>query len=334
MTLTVALAGDTMLGRGVADLLRRGRRRLFADEVVDATRDADLCVLNLECCVSERGRRWAAPGKPFFFRAPPSAVAELRRLGVDAVTLANNHALDYGPDALADTIGHLDEAGIASVGAGPDRRTARRLLRMDAGGARLGLLGLADHPEDFAAGPDRPGIAYADLRDGVPDWVTAAVRGAEADTTLVAPHWGPNMTAEPVPHVRAAADALLAAGATLVAGHSAHVCHGVAVRRGAAVLFDLGDFVDDYAVDPDLRNDLSMLWRVTVGPEGPRRVEALPLWLDFAFTRLAEGAEAEWLRRRFRDACAALGTPVRERGGWLVVDVPDGGAGAAAGTAR
>ncbi|MDP8978002.1 MAG: CapA family protein, partial [Actinomycetota bacterium] len=111
----------------------------------------------------------------------------------------------------------------------------------------------------------------------------------------------------------------------------AHVCHGVAARRGAAVLFDLGDFVDDYAVDPDLRNDLSMLWRVTVAPGGPRCVEALPLRLDFAFTRLAEGADAQWLRRRFRAACAALGTVVDERGGWLVVDVPDGEPGATGG---
>ncbi|MDP8978949.1 MAG: CapA family protein, partial [Actinomycetota bacterium] len=168
MTLTVALAGDTMLGRGVADRLRREPGcRLFADGVVDAARDADLCVLNLECCVSERGERWSAPGKPFFFRAPPSAVAELRRLGVDAVTLANNHALDYGSDALADTLGHLRAAGIATAGAGPDERTARRPAHLEAGGARLTLLGLADHPEDFAAGPDRPGIAYADLRRGV-----------------------------------------------------------------------------------------------------------------------------------------------------------------------
>ena len=325
MTLTIALAGDTMLGRGVADRLRRRPGgRLFADEVVDATRDADLCVLNLECCLSERGERWADPAKPFFFRAPPAAVAELRRLAVDAVTLANNHALDYGPDALADTIGHLEAAGIASAGAGPDLSAARRPVHLDARGARLALLGLADHPEDFAAGPDRPGIAHADLRHGVPDWVTAAMEGADADMTLVSPHWGPNMTSEPVPHVRAAAGALLSTGATLVAGHSAHVCHGVVARRGSAVLFDLGDFVDDYAVDPDLRNDLSLLWRVTVGAEGPLRVEALPLRLDFAFTRLAEGTDAAWMRRRFRDACAALGTPVRERGGWLVVDVPAG----------
>lgn len=93
---------------------------LVADEVVAAAREADLFVLNLECCVSQRGVRWPSPGKPFFFRAPPVAVELLTLLGVDAVTCANNHALDYGVDALADTVEHLTAAGIACVGAGRD----------------------------------------------------------------------------------------------------------------------------------------------------------------------------------------------------------------------
>ncbi|MEX1126502.1 MAG: CapA family protein, partial [Acidimicrobiia bacterium] len=78
----LALAGDTMLGRGVADALsREPPEALFSDEVVDALRGADLFVLNLECCVSDRGERWPDPMKPFFFRAPPVAVDVLRHLG-------------------------------------------------------------------------------------------------------------------------------------------------------------------------------------------------------------------------------------------------------------
>ena len=101
----------------------------------------------------------------------------------------------------------------------------------------------------------------------------------------------------------------------MVAGHSAHVFHGVAGR----VLFDLGDFLDDYAVDPALRNDLGLLWLVDIDEHGPRRLEAVPLALDFCHTRLAEGEEAAWVRRRFRQACAELGTDVGERDGRLVV---------------
>ena len=316
MTVTVALAGDTMLGRSVArTLARTPPQALVAPEVRAALDEADLVVLNLECCISERGRPWPAPGKPFFFRAPPRAVELLVLLGTDCVTLANNHALDYGVDALADTLDHLATAGIAVVGAGTDLEQARRPATLATGGLRVAVLGVTDHPADFAAGPDHPGVAFADLARRVPDWLLQTVREADAEVMLVTPHWGPNMTSAPVRHVRRAATALVDAGATLVAGHSAHLAHGVA----GPVLYDLGDFLDDYRVDPRLRNDLGLLFLVTLDGRGPIRLEALPLKLEYCHTRLASGEDAAWMRRRFRAACAALGTTVEEEAGRLLI---------------
>jgi poly-gamma-glutamate synthesis protein (capsule biosynthesis protein) len=124
------------------------------------------------------------------------------------------------------------------------------------------------------------------------------------------------MTAAPVRHVRRAADALADAGATLIAGHSAHVPHGV----GGRVLYDLGDFLDDYRVDPRLRNDLGLLFLVTLDAAGPLRLEALPLKLEFCHTRLASGEDAAWMRHRFRSACAALGTTVEEAADRLIIN--------------
>jgi poly-gamma-glutamate synthesis protein (capsule biosynthesis protein) len=112
----------------------------------------------------------------------------------------------------------------------------------------------------------------------------------------------------PPAYVRRAADALLAAGATLVAGHSAHLVHGAA----PSVLYDLGDFVDDYGVDTRRRNDLSLLFLVEFDRHGPWRLEAVPLKLEHCYTRLASGEDADWIRRRFVDACADLGTPAVE----------------------
>jgi poly-gamma-glutamate capsule biosynthesis protein CapA/YwtB (metallophosphatase superfamily) len=307
----LALAGDTMLGRGVAERLASAApSSLFASEVVAAVGEADVCVLNLECCVSERGA--PAPGRMFHFRAPPAAVDALAQLGVDCVTLANNHALDFGPEALLDTFIHLERSGIACVGAGPNFVAARTPVVLRAGGVRVGALGFADHPIEDAADRERPGIAFADLSRGqLPDWLKEAIRTTDADAVLVTPHWGPNMTADPVPHVRAAARALREAGATLVAGHSAHVFHGV--TPGA--LFDLGDFLDDYRPDRKLRNDLGLLFLVDLAGT---RLEAIPLKLEFAYTRLAAGDDAAWIRRRFTDACAAFGTEVAEEDGRLV----------------
>ncbi len=315
-SIRVALAGDTMLGRGVGEeLLRHSSRPLFSAEIVAMVREADLFVLNLECCISERGERWPDPAKPFFFRAPPSAIDQLLLLGVDCVTLANNHALDYGTVALTDTLDHLAGAGIAVVGAGRTIEEARAPVVLEHDEFRLRVVGLTDHPREFAAGSDRPGVAYAELDHGVPEWVVAAIGGTGADATLVTPHWGPNMTTRPVSRVRRSADGLRHAGATLVAGHSAHVFHGVEGN----VLFDLGDFIDDYAVDPGLRNDLGMLFIVDLEATGPRRLEAIPIALDYAHTRVADGEEAGWIQRRFRTACHEMGVEVEDVDGRSVI---------------
>jgi poly-gamma-glutamate synthesis protein (capsule biosynthesis protein) len=326
-TMTLAIAGDTMLGRGVGERIARGRRpeRFVADEIVAAMAAADVRLLNLECCISTRGDPWPAAGKPFFFRAPPAATDLLRHLGVDLVTLANNHALDYGADALLDTLEHLDRAGIAWVGAGESEAAARMPVTIRRGGFTLAVVGVADHPADFAAGPGRPGIAWADLEAATPGWLTSLVTrvSSTADAVVVTPHWGPNMITAPLPHLRRAGADLVRAGATLVAGHSAHVFQGVAGR----ILHDLGDFLDDYAVDPELRNDLGLLWIVTLGSDGPTRIEVLPLRLGFCATRLADGDDAAWIADRLTAACGALGSRVVRDGSRLVV-LPDQGAGA------
>jgi hypothetical protein len=316
---TLALAGDTMLGRGVAEALTADpTRRLVAEEVAERAASVDAFMLNLECCISDRGDPFPDPGKPFFFRAPPVAAERLAQLGVTAVTLANNHALDFGPVALLDTLRHLANVGIATVGAGADMAAACAPAHVDCGRTRLRLVAFSDHPGAYAAGRDSPGVAFADLEAGPPPWaLRAACPDADAEATVVTPHWGPNMVAHPVERVRHGADALVAAGATLVAGHSAHVFQAVTSR----VLFDLGDFLDDYAVDPDLRNDFGLLWLVDLDSGAVRRIRALPLALDYCHTRVASPEEADWIVGRLRDLCRPLGTRV-ERAGDLIAFEP------------
>jgi poly-gamma-glutamate capsule biosynthesis protein CapA/YwtB (metallophosphatase superfamily) len=300
----IALAGDTMLGRGVArELEHRAPQSLVDPALAEITRAADLFVVNLECCISERG---APVPKVFNFRAPPIAVETLLHLGVDCVTLANNHALDFGIEGLLDTFEYLRQAGIAWAGAGENVEKARAPAVFEG----VPIVAFADHPPGFAAGPDRPGIAYADISRGLPDWLRERARGA-----LVCGHWGPNMVPRPLPYVRAAAQELRDTRAVLVAGTSAHVFHGVEGN----VLYDLGDFLDDYRTDRDLRNDLGLLFLVDLEPTGPTRLEAVPLKLELAYTRLARGEEAAWIRSRFREACAELGTEVLEEEGRLVI---------------
>lgn len=309
----IALAGDTMLGRLCVDAASTGDAAVaFGERVRDVAAEADLFIANLECCISDRGERWPDPRKPFFFRAPPAAARLLADLGVDVVTLANNHALDYGSRALLDTLDHLAAAGIGVVGAGPDLSAARAPLTLELAGSTVTIVGVADHPQVYGAAVDRPGTAYAELDREVPAWLIALVADAatSSDLVLVTPHWGPNMTTTPVPHVLTAARALAAAGAGIIAGHSAHVFHGVTWEEGTCVLYDMGDFFDDYAVDPRLRNDLGVLWTVHLDGTRPVGVDALPLRLDLCRTVVAAGDDAAWVEQRLRRACDPLRTVV------------------------
>ena len=317
VTSTLALAGDTMLGRGVAAALNaRPPEALFSDEVLAITNAADAFVLNLECCISTAGRPWPDPNKPFFFRAPPQAVETLHLLGVDCVTLANNHALDFGYDALLDTFEALEAAAIAWVGAGRDLELARAPATVHMPDFDVVVLGATDHPADYAASEDRPGVALADFRVGVPGWLADRVRDNSSNVVLVTPHWGPNMTTEPPRYVRAAAEALLDCSAAVIAGHSAHVFHGV----DPPVLYDLGDFLDDYAVDPVLRNDLGILWLLHFERSRAVGLEAVPLKLDYCHTRLADDDAAKWIEHRLTAACHTFGVDVSTVDGRLRVD--------------
>jgi hypothetical protein len=311
---TIGLLGDVMLGRGVGDALgaRLANRpgAVWSEELRALCTSLDLMVCNLECCLSDRGQPTGRiGGKPFFFRGPPHAVESLNAIGVRAVSLANNHALDFEEAALADTLSHLDMAGIAAAGAGPDPERARRPAVVDAGGTRVGLVCVSDHPLEYAAAPGAYGIAHADLREGAPRWLADRVAelAAACDVVIAFPHWGPNMNASPAPWQHRAAAELQAAGADLVAGHSAHVFHGVGWGDWGPVLTDLGDALDDYRIDPLLRNDLGLLAIWTPGA-GDEQLELVGLKLEFCRTGLAAGPDADWIATRLARACAPLGT--------------------------
>jgi poly-gamma-glutamate capsule biosynthesis protein CapA/YwtB (metallophosphatase superfamily) len=313
---TIGLMGDVMLGRGVAERLSEtDPAEVWSAEVRELASRCDLLICNLECCVSERGRPTSlVAGKPFFFRGPLAAVESLKAVGTSAVGLANNHALDFGPEALADTLRHLEHGGVASTGAGRGAE-ARRGVVVDGPRLRLGLLAVSDHPREYAAAPGGWGIAYAELWEGPPPWLLSELRRLRGlcDLVVVFPHWGPNMTVRPAPWQRALAAELIGAGADLVAGHSAHVFHGIESLETGLVLYDLGDALDDYAVDRSLRNDLGIfaLWR-------PDRdggsLELVGLRLDFCRTDLAVGEDADWITARLDRACGELGTSVERIG--------------------
>jgi poly-gamma-glutamate capsule biosynthesis protein CapA/YwtB (metallophosphatase superfamily) len=313
-TRVVALAGDTMLARMVSEAIaERGAESPFDPEVAALVRGADLAFVNLECVIAEGGAPFQPP-RVFYFRATPQAVATLTSAGIDGVNLANNHALDYGPDALLECVRRLDEAHVAHVGAGRDAGAAAAPVVLSAGDLRIGFVGFADHFEEYRATPDRPGTNYMPTRndDATVARVrsaTDAARAAGAQLVVFSWHHGPNMRTAPDDETIALARRLVdEAGVDVVHGHSAHCFQGVEVRGGRVILYDTGDFVDDYAVDPAARNDEALLCLLAVDARGVRRLDLVPLHIEDMRVRRVRGADAAPIRADLERRSRAFGT--------------------------
>ncbi|MFB6362413.1 MAG: CapA family protein [Halobacteriales archaeon] len=313
----LGLAGDVMLGRKVDERQwDRPADGVWGDGVLDRLERLDGFLINLECCLSRRGTRWTRTYRPFHFRADPDwAVPALHAANVDACALANNHLLDFGEPALADTIDALDEAGIAHAGAGQDLDRAFDPAVFAVGDLTAAVIAFTDNTPEYAAGEDSPGVARLEF-DVDDDRSTALVsraidRAAEADPDLLIAslHWGPNMVAEPASGYQRFARWLIEQGIDVIHGHSAHVFQGIEVLDGVPALYDTGDFVDDYAVDEELRNDRSFLFELEITSQGaPSVLHLLPTEIADCRVRRASPEAARWSRERMRELSEPFGT--------------------------
>jgi poly-gamma-glutamate synthesis protein (capsule biosynthesis protein) len=299
----LALVGDVMLGRLVNVALATGRVEHPWGDVLPVLRAADAFVLNLECVLSDRGE--PVPGKMFVFRSDLKNVEVLERAGATAVSLANNHALDFGSDALEDCLAALASRGIQAAGAGRSAEQARRPAFFPAGGLTAALVAFTDNEPDWEAKGTTPGVFHVpvDPDDGRFLELLEVVRGAagQADLVIASAHWGTNWgEAPPAPHAQAAR-MLIDAGADVVFGHSAHVFRGVGFHRGKPILYSCGDFVDDYAVDEIERNDQSFVFQLEYDGRSLRRLVLVPTVIRHFQARLARGRErAEMIERIWR----------------------------------
>jgi len=319
---TLALTGDVMLGRGVNEALRATRPAEPWGDVLPLLLSADLRIINLECAITEHRRPWSRTPKVFHFRADPEAIEALKSARVDACSLANNHTLDFEERGLLDTVAYLEAAGIRYAGAGRNLEEAARPVLLD---GEVALVAFTDNEPPFAAGPDKPGTNYLpvstepEVLRRVEEAIGAA-REAGARTVVFSNHWGPNMVRRPKAAFQRFARAVVDRGADVYYGHSAHVFQGVEVYRGKPILYDTGDFIDDYAVDPDLRNDRSFLFRVSMEDGDLRRLELFPVVLPFARVALAGGEVREAIFALMQDLSAGMGTFFDRREDRLVLE--------------
>jgi len=309
----LALLGDVMLGRGVGEQIPYRSPESFWGDTLPVLRQADLVIANLECAITDSRVPWTRTPKVFHFRAPPLATTVLSAARIRLVSLANNHILDFEVQGLHDTIENLDRAGIAHAGAGRDADEASRPAIVEANGVRVGMIAFTDNEPEWAARGNRPGTNYLAI-DTDPRTIArvenaaSEARSAGAEFIVLSLHWGPNMVQRPSRTFIEFAHAAVERGVHLVYGHSAHVFQGFEVVRNRPIFYDTGDFLDDYAVHPVLRNDWSFIFLVDADPDGARRIELVPVRLAFAVTNLAVGREADSILERMRSLAGDFGT--------------------------
>jgi poly-gamma-glutamate synthesis protein (capsule biosynthesis protein) len=311
----LGLAGDVMLGRLVNDNIRETGPEHPWGDLRPTLRSLDAFLVNLECAITSRVEKWRnGYQRPFHFRADPAAVDTLHAGRVNLASIANNHIGDFGPAGLLDTVAVLDRAGIAHAGAGPDLGAARAPALLLVGGLRVAVLAFADYPDTWAATASLPGLNFTRVSVSDQDFgsvaeAIAAAR-ARADLVIFSIHWGPNMREHPPDEFRHFAHRVVDSGAAVFWGHSAHILQGVEYRDGAVILYDTGDFIDDYAVDRELRNDLSALFIVDVLPHEVTSVSICPVRIDHMQVNRARGDDHAWIIRRMEALCSDFGSVV------------------------
>lgn len=234
--IVIGVGGDTAFTDGLADRDPLGGVSAMLTE-------PDLTVLNLETVVAEESVGTPLD-KTYIFKSPPSTVDTLRIAGVDAVSIANNHTLDYGRDGLLRTVELLDAGGVVPVGGGATSDEAYDHALIDVGDWTVGLVGLthvecswvADDPTRW---PESP-WACPGFEDRTVEAVEATV--AEADVTLVLVHWGIELQHCPADYQRDLARRWVDAGADLIVGSHPHLLQGVEQIDDAWVLHSTGNF--------------------------------------------------------------------------------------------
>lgn len=324
--LRLAFLGDVMLGRLMNEAASANGPGYFWGDTLPVLRQADLRIINLECVISDKGEPWSRFEKVFHFRALPWAIETLKIAKIDCVSLANNHSLDYEEEALLDMLNRLDEAGIKHAGAGKDAARAAAPAFLEAKGLRIALFSSTDNEPGWQAREGMAGVNFVPtlVRPEVLEKIGRSFREARkagADVIVYSDHWGPNMRQRPDTLYVSFAHALMDLGADIFHGHSAHLFQGIELWDGKSVLFDTGDFVDDYAVDFDLRNDWSFIFLLDIDEKTreARKITLVPVYISRFQANLAPEPLSGLIRGRMEALCSEMGTRTRREGNNLVI---------------
>jgi poly-gamma-glutamate synthesis protein (capsule biosynthesis protein) len=278
----IALIGDVMLGRLVGDYLESTDDPCYVwGDTRNIIQECDLAICNLECVIADSGSPWRATPKVFHFRSHTKNLDSLACAGIDIVTLANNHSLDYGFTAFSEMLSLLKKAHISYAGAGESLEEATHPAILKVGDVHVGLLSFTDDMPEWAAANDQPGIYHIPPEPSSPHWQALFENIKQAnekcDFLIVSPHWGPNFSYEVQSVYKKWAHEIIKAGADIIFGHSGHIPRGIEIYKHKPIIYSAGDFIDDYAISDEEPNDEGFIYILELSGANPVALQLHPI---------------------------------------------------------
>lgn len=233
----VAVLGDFLPGASAMEVIREKGYPYLFDGIRPYTAGVDTLFLNLETPLSRRGS--AMERKAYTFRSSPEVSDILKQERALVVTLANNHILDYGTEALMDTIANLRNSGVSYVGAGSNWLEASRAALVKTPVGTLRFAGFSNTlPKSYWAKKDQPGTLYGSKKA-----ISTVLAGHRGEGPLIAAfHWGAELMEEPKEYQFDLARLAVDSGASLVVGHHPHIPQPIDMYKGVPILYSLGNF--------------------------------------------------------------------------------------------
>lgn len=283
---TILFTGDVLFGNAFqTGYDANGIEGVLSEELLQELKNADILMINNEFPFSDRGT--PMPDKQYTFRCSPSYATALTEMGVDVASLANNHTLDYGKDALLDTFLTLENAGIRYAGAGETVERAEEVQIIEVNGKKFGFLAVSrviptvDWKIEFST----PGLfsCYDDTR------LIELVREAKqvCDYVAVYPHWGVEHAAYPEDYQKNIARRCIEAGADVIVGAHTHCLQGAAYINGKPIFYSLGNFMFGQSIEQ------SAVLKVIIDEKGVPSYQYLPVYAAGGVTDLAKDTKGE-----------------------------------------
>lgn len=286
---TIRIVGDVSFADNwqiIPEMENRGKGvyGVLSEETVGLLRDADIFLANNEFTYSNRGTPLA--GKMYTFRADPTRVRHMQEIGTDIVSLANNHAYDYGADAFADTLKTLKDAELPYIGGGENIDEASKPYYFIAGGRKYAFSS-ATRAEKHVLTPEATENTSGVMRTYDPEKYIEVIKKAEleCDYNIVYVHWGAEGSHQIEDGLYEMGSKFIDAGADIVVGAHAHILQGIQYYNGVPIVYNLGNFIfNSKTIDTGILE-------ISIASDGAPTYKFIPTIQKNCYTQVVGGDE-------------------------------------------